>query len=733
MKLKFKLSIIVIMILVAVVGGLSTLILTQAASMVLNLSRASMVRLTEKEAAYLQGREEGYLRVAHVMAGFMGNFELIEPEQRRDQFDQFMQATLSSEPNLVGIFAIFKPNALDGLDAQYRGAPGSTAEGIYAPLFSRTSGQVERQTYDAVPTALELINGPNNRQSVIRDPVPQVVKGKNTYTIRFGVPIINNSNNQVIGLAGINLQIDAMQPLIEKTLRENKDISTMAVYAGDGTIIGSYKADRVGKNVRQADARLYEHYLDKAVDTIMAPDKTTQLQVYSDDLKTNLELVLVSFPIAEAGSWTVMIGTPENVILQNVHNLTRIVIIISVLMAVVVAGIISFVLSSTVKPIINVVETLKDISEGEGDLTRTVDVHSQDEIGDLARYFNKTLAKIKNLVVTIKHQAVALFDIGNELVSNMTETATVIHEITTHIQNIKGRVINQSASVTETNATMEQITGNIDKLNDHIENQTSSVSKSSSAIEEMIANINAVTQTLVRNAQSVQDLLESSDVGRTGLQEVATDIQEIARESEGLLEINAVMENIASQTNLLSMNAAIEAAHAGEAGKGFAVVADEIRKLAENSSEQSKTISTVLKKIKESIDKIIKSTDAVLNKFEAIDGGVKMVSEQTENIRNAMEEQSVGSKQILEVMGQLSQITQMVKGGSEEMLEGSKEVILEAKNLEMATQEITNGMNEMATGADQMNIAVKRVNEICGENKESINVLVKEVSRFKVE
>jgi methyl-accepting chemotaxis protein len=455
---------------------------------------------------------------------------------------------------------------------------------------------------------------------------------------------------------------------------------------------------------------------------------------YSPSLKQELELILYPFTIGETGvSWSLMLGTAKSVILEEVNTMIKYTVIIATVVLAIAAVIVLLVSGSIAKPIANVALTLKDISEGEGDLTKTVNVHSKDEIGDLARYFNATLEKIKNLVVIIKRQAVSLFDIGNELAGNMSETAAAINEITSNIQSIKGRIINQSASVTETNATMEQITINIDKLNGHVDRQSDSVSQSSSAIEEMLANIQSVTQTLVKNSGNVKDLIVASEVGRSGLQEVAADIQEIARESEGLLEINAVMENIASQTNLLSMNAAIEAAHAGEAGKGFAVVADEIRKLAESSGEQSKTISAVLKKIKDSIDKITKSTDSVLNKFEAIDGGVKIVSDQEENIRNAMEEQSVGSKQILEAIGSLNYATQMVMGGSEEMLEGSKQVIQESKNLELATQEITNGMNEMATGADQINVAVNRVNTISGENKEKIEVLVREVSKFKVE
>jgi methyl-accepting chemotaxis protein len=265
-----------------------------------------------------------------------------------------------------------------------------------------------------------------------------------------------------------------------------------------------------------------------------------------------------------------------------------------------------------------------------------------------------------------------------------------------------------------------------------VEHQAESVSMSSSAIEEMLANIQSVTQTLYKNTDKVNELTEASGAGRGGLQTVASDVQEIARESEGLFEINSVMENIASQTNLLSMNAAIEAAHAGEAGKGFAVVAGEIRKLAEGSSAQSKTIVTVLKKIKSSIDKISSSTGSALETFEAIEGGIMTVSNQEENIRGAMEEQGAGSKQILEAIGQLNEITQQVKSSSVEMLEGAREIISEGRNLGKATEEITGGMADMAASANQISAAVSEVNSISGQNKEIIDNLVVAVSRFKV-
>ena len=213
----------------------------------------------------------------------------------------------------------------------------------------------------------------------------------------------------------------------------------------------------------------------------------------------------------------------------------------------------------------------------------------------------------------------------------------------------------------------------MEQFNDHVEEQSASVVTSSSATEEMIANIQSVNDTLSNNSQSVKELKEASEEGHTSLNEVVNDIQGIARESASLLEINAVMQNIASQTNLLSMNAAIEAAHAGDSGRGFAVVADEIRKLAESSSKQSKTIGGVLKSIKGSIDKITKSTDVVLSKFDAIEGGVNTVALQEDNILNAMEEQGRGSKQILKAVSNVKEVTHQVKEAARRLVEISRE------------------------------------------------------------
>jgi methyl-accepting chemotaxis protein len=355
-----------------------------------------------------------------------------------------------------------------------------------------------------------------------------------------------------------------------------------------------------------------------------------------------------------------------------------------------------------------------------------------DELGELGSAYVTMAGNTRDLVASIKNQSGALSDIGLELSSNMDETAASINEINANIQSIKRQIINQSASVTETTSTMERITQNIQKLNGHIDLQAASVTQSSAAVEEVLANIASVTDTLAKNAENVDELAAASEEGRSDLAAVSDSIREVAKESEGLLEISEVIQTIASQTNLLSMNAAIEAAHAGDSGRGFSVVADEIRKLAESSGEQAKTVSISLKKIKDAMKRITHATDTVLEQFEAIDARIKMVSEREGGMRDAMKEQSVGSEEVLGAIGRLNDITVQVKSGFDQMMTGSREVIRESVNLGRITEEVSGSMNEMASGAEQIAVAVNRVNDISRNNKDSVAALMAEVSKFKV-
>lgn len=436
--------------------------------------------------------------------------------------------------------------------------------------------------------------------------------------------------------------------------------------------------------------------------------------------------------IEAAPGWTFVVDIPAQQLTaaadRVVGSLTMIVaaiFIVVVVISLLVARIIA-------RPIRESSALLSDISEGQGDLTRSLPVRSDDELGRLAGGFNRFLEQLSGIVRTIRQSVQTLETVGQSLAVNMEQTSAAVNQISANIDGVKQQVINQSASVTEVSSTMEEIARNIESLNNKIGSQAAGVIQSSSAIEEMVASIQSVSNTLKTSAGYFQQLLDAADTGRTRISGTTSLVRDIAQKSDGLLDANAAIQTIASQTNLLAMNAAIEAAHAGDYGRGFAVVADEIRKLAEGAAAQSKSISAVLKSIKNSIDSVAESSVEAEGAFEHVSELIGTLADLERQIQNAMEEQSAGSTQLLKALEEINQVTQEVQSGSGEMNEGSRIILEEMQRLVDITHEVESSMNEMADGTAEINRVVVNVAEMGDKNREGIRAVLDAVGRFKL-
>ncbi|MDR2922676.1 MAG: methyl-accepting chemotaxis protein [Treponema sp.] len=506
---------------------------------------------------------------------------------------------------------------------------------------------------------------------------------------------------------------------------------------------------RDGDDYRRISTSIVDNTGKRAVDTFLGKGSAAYPAIQSGEKYSGEAVILGKKylaeyrPIIEAGSkktiGILFIGNEMTVITEVIsgNTLKQVGIIAVIAVAILLASVLVNTLIYRLillRPINSATAMLKEISEGEGDLTKRLTLSSRDEIGDMAQFFNKTFENIRKLIGVIKYKVDALTNTGLELSENMNKTAKSVDQISVNFDGMKSKMNKQKESAAEADKAVKDIKNNIDNLNKLIEDQSRSINTSSSAVEEMTANIHSVTKTLVENSKNVSELTEASENGKVGLQTVAEKIKEISHDSEGLLEINSVMNNIASQTNLLSMNAAIEAAHAGEAGKGFAVVADEIRKLAESSGQQSKTTAGMLKKIKSSIDDITVSSNEVLSRFEVIDTGVKTVSTHELNIRNAMEEQEVGGKQILDSIERLKEISVLVKKGAVDMMESGDQLNRQTSEFIKISNEAVDGMNDIVNGAmREIKTAVTHVDEMSMENNRNFDDLKTETGKFKIE
>jgi methyl-accepting chemotaxis protein len=437
-------------------------------------------------------------------------------------------------------------------------------------------------------------------------------------------------------------------------------------------------------------------------------------------------------PLQSIPGWSYLFAIPEAELLRPALNVVNTTILAFIGLALILAILIFLVSRIISKPVQETRNAIADLARGEGDLTKRLTILSRDELGEMGTNLNQFLDLIHSIVGSVRNIVEQMRLLGDELQANTTQSASSARQISSNTQEIRDKLVSQSAGVSETLATVEQINRNIRSFLQMIETQATNLTEASSAIEEMVANINSVAQTAVRNYETITTLSHDSDAGKELLNGVENLIQQIDQASEGMLEANTIIANIASQTNLLSMNAAIEAAHAGDAGKGFAVVAEEIRKLAENANEQSKTISQVLQNVKGLIEQAVASTAEAQNKFDQVFDSIRKVGNQEIEVKNAMEEQQQGSQQVLLAMKELNQITAEIRSGSEEIRVGSQSILDEMSRIMKGTQEIEQASQENAEGAQEIVQAMEHISNLSTNNAQAIKDIEALVAHFKI-
>ena len=449
-----------------------------------------------------------------------------------------------------------------------------------------------------------------------------------------------------------------------------------------------------------------------------------------------VEQLVYYFPFKdEKGNVLTVISLGEDLsVVTNVeYSIFRPLIIFIVIFSVIlIAVIILAILRYVIKPVKFVGTSIANLSSGDADLTVRISEKGRDEFSTVSKDVNKFIQMLQKIVIRLNESQKSLENIGSELGLNSQQSASATAQIMSNIEDVKKKSESQNLSVQSTSQVLEQAGQSVESLVALVDSQVSGINESSAAIEEMLSNIRSVTDSMKKMGESFNVLGTNVKESNEKMDNVSSWVSQMEEQSETLMEANEVISQIAEQTNLLAMNAAIESAHAGEAGKGFAVVADEIRKLAEDSNEQSKSISAELKSISETIKNVVSLSADTKTSFDTIVAQIGVTDGIISQIRNAMVEQEKVSQQVFDSLGMMKTQAAEVNEKSSDLKNDVENVQTNMTSVAQISDAILGSMDEMTAGSKQITQSAHGVSALAEKTKESIDEMENILRQFSV-
>ncbi|MBN2628787.1 MAG: hypothetical protein JXA95_19140 [Spirochaetales bacterium] len=484
----------------------------------------------------------------------------------------------------------------------------------------------------------------------------------------------------------------------------------------NGTILVHPQKDLVYRKVQEQDP-FFQMILDNPLQTMTTPFKKDGVNFQGTFVK-----------IFSLG-WTVCFSIEEKEAYFAANKLRNIMFGSSVLLFCVVWIVIFIYIRR--KLVLRLDEMGRVISSASrGDLTMRGKETGRDELALMTSHFNGLIETLSGFFRHLARSLEDLDNVGSDLSANTEETMAAVLQIRSNVKGSLSRIDDQEQSVALTVRRVEEISRNIQSLDRNIDNQNGNILQGSQAVEELIGQIKRVSSSIGEAETLMTTLLSASAEGQENVQGVTRMIADIQDQSQALEQANTLISGIAARTNLLAMNAAIEAAHAGQAGRGFAVVADEIRKLAEQSTGQSGQVKLTIKEINSRIDQIVRETERTGGSFSDIHSKINTMSTITNEIHSSMEEQVAGSTQVLSTLEELKSSGRSVSEGSRSMTTANEDIRRAVDDLSRISGEVHKSITEIGSGIDEINSAVGSITDLSLSNRDHIRGVREEAGFF---